>query len=67
MYPHHRHQPSARPGPVPARPSCSLYLAHYEYGIMLKMIRSDIPLSSLITSKSLARSWVLTPAVRAGI
>jgi hypothetical protein len=40
-------------GICPPDPFFLLYLVHYEYGITLKMIHIDIPLSSLITSKSL--------------
>lgn len=41
-------------GFLPARSHFApLYLARYEYGIALKMIRADIPLSSRITSAAL--------------
>lgn len=56
--------PSDRQGPVPAGPGRRLYLAQYEYGITLKMICSDIPLSRLVTSKSLAASGRLPGRAR---
>lgn len=44
------------PGLCPLVPFFLLYLVHYEYGITLKMIHIDIPLSGLITSMLLARN-----------
>lgn len=41
-------------GLCPLVPYFLLYLVHYEYGIPLKMIHIDIPLSGLITSMFLA-------------
>lgn len=46
---HYDHQ-----GLCPLVPFFLLYLVHYEYGIPLKMIHIDIPLSGLITSMFLA-------------
>lgn len=47
---------------MPARSHFApLYLAHYEYGRALKMIRPDIPLSSRITSKAGAGTGAARP------
>lgn len=47
-------------GFLPARSHFApLYLARYEYGRALKMIRADIPLSSRITSAALVRKAAL--------
>lgn len=49
-------------GFLPARSHFApLYLARYEYGIALKMIRIDIPLSSRITSTAVAGKAAARP------